>query len=530
MSIALGELLSPRRFYWAVIAAFITFMGANNSGEQVRKALFRVACTVVGIGVGSLLVTAVGHHTYWSIAVILASLFLGFYLMRINYAFMVVGITVMISQLYVQLNEFSNSLLLLRLEETALGAGVAIAVVMLVLPLRTRRVLRIAVRDHVQAVARLAGHATDHLLGRDHGTETTLRSDARAVDAAYQALTATAQPLRRNLFGTMEEDASRTVRLASAARNYSRNLVADTERAGLADACTRLDIELASATLRESLDVVADALTGSRDATYTRSAALFDRAERRLEQRSSTVGPDQLAIRDLKLIDGTMAGAAGYLGLRIADYDTQPAGSGGIQVRGRVHGAGGAGVGLAVLTLIDPRGRQVARAAAGPDGDTGSTRPRPGATSCSPPQDRTGRRVHGQRPGMRRLGSREGPPRRPVTRSCPAEVLTKAGARPVPGARVPLSTPRARPCGRPSPTTPAGTPTTASQAESTPRSPAVPRQPPAPCASPTQRARLRATTSRPPTPTGQRRHAAHRHHASPPTPCRPAASQPQPQP
>ncbi len=339
-AIALGDLLSPRRFYWAVIAAFITFMGANNSGEQVRKALFRVAGTVIGIGVGSLLVTAVGHHTYWSIAVILASLFLGFYLMRINYAFMVIGITVMISQLYVQLNEFSNSLLLLRLEETALGAGVAIAVVMLVLPLRTRRVLRIAVRDHVQAVARLAGHATDHLLGRDHGTETTLRSDARAVDAAYQALTATAQPLRRNLFGTMEEDASRTVRLASAARNYSRNLVADTERAGLADACTRLDIELASATLRESLDVVADALTGSRDATYTRSSALFDRAERRLEQRSSTVGPDQLAIRDLKLIDGTMARAAEYLGLRIADYDTQLAGSGGIQVRGRIHGAG----------------------------------------------------------------------------------------------------------------------------------------------------------------------------------------------
>jgi hypothetical protein len=33
-AIALGVLISSDRFYWAVIAAFITFMGTNNSGEQ----------------------------------------------------------------------------------------------------------------------------------------------------------------------------------------------------------------------------------------------------------------------------------------------------------------------------------------------------------------------------------------------------------------------------------------------------------------------------------------------------------------
>jgi uncharacterized membrane protein YccC len=324
-AIALGDLLSGRRFYWAVIAAFITFMGANTSGEQVRKAIFRVAGTVIGIGAGSLLVPAVGHHTYWSLTVILAALFLGIYLVRINYAFIVIAITVVVSQLYVQLGEFSHSLLLLRLEETAIGAATAIAVVIAVLPLRTRRVLRIALRDHVQAVRRLAGHATDHLLGQDHDTETTLRSDTRAVDAAYQALTATALPLRRNLFGPLDEDTGRAVRLASAARNYGRNLVADSQMAGPADPGTRLDIELASATLHHSLDVVAGALTGSRDVMYTRSSALFDEAERRIEDHSSTVGPARLAIRDLKLIDGTMAEMAELLGLAITDYDTAPA-------------------------------------------------------------------------------------------------------------------------------------------------------------------------------------------------------------
>jgi uncharacterized membrane protein YccC len=314
----LGDVLSPRRFYWAILSAVVTFMGANTTGEQVRKASFRIAGTVAGVVAGSLLATLVGHHTNWSVAVILAALFFGFYLLRINYTFMVIGITVTISQLYVQLGEFSTALLLLRLEETALGAAITIVVVMLVLPLRTRRVLGIACRDHVRAIARLADHAVDHLLGEDHGAGATLRSDARAVDAAYHALTATALPLRR-LSGGVDDDIARALQLAAAARNYSRNLVADTRGAGLADTGTRLNIELASATLRHSMDAIASALTGPRDGVYTRSSALFDQAERRIEERFGLAHPAQLAVRDLKLIDGTMAQMAEDLGLGITD-------------------------------------------------------------------------------------------------------------------------------------------------------------------------------------------------------------------
>src|SRR6202035_1788038 len=111
----------------------------------------------------------------------------------------------------------------------------------------------------------------------------------------------------RSLSAALAQATARAMRLASAARNYSRNLVTDSQITGPADPGTRLDIELASATLQHSLDVVAGALTASRDVTYTRSSALFDRAERRLEECASTAGPAQLAIRDLKLIDGTMA-------------------------------------------------------------------------------------------------------------------------------------------------------------------------------------------------------------------------------
>jgi uncharacterized membrane protein YccC len=319
---ALGVVVSSYRFYWAVIAVFITFMGVNNSGEQVRKALFRVAGTVVGIGIGSLIAEAVGHHTYWSITVILVALFFGLYLMRINYAFMVVGITVMVSQLYVQLGEFSNSLLLVRLEETALGAAVAIAVVMVVLPLRTRRVVRVAFRDHIQAVRAVVEHATSRLLSDEAEIDTTLRADGRSIDATYQALLATAEPLRRNLFGSVDEDTGRAMRLAFASRNYSRNLVADVEATGPLDTELRSDIESASTTLQRSMSALAGAVTGPRDVTYTRSSALFDGAERSLEANPIGTGKGRLAIRDLKLIDGTMADMAEVMAVNITDYDT----------------------------------------------------------------------------------------------------------------------------------------------------------------------------------------------------------------
>jgi hypothetical protein len=320
LAITFGDLLSGRRFYWAVIAAFITFMGTNNAGEQIRKALFRVAGTVVGIGIGSGLAQLVGHHSNYSIAVILVSLFFGLYLMRINYAFMVVGVTVMVSQLYVQLGEFTNSLLVLRLEETALGAAVAILTVMLVLPVRSRHVLRVAMRGHLEAMAGLVGDATRRLV--DPGAEVTLRADARRVDVADQALLATAEPLRRNLFGDLDDKVGEAVALAGASRNYGRNLVGDVEAIGPFDEELCAELSRGCETLNTSMATLVAAVEGPRQVPYTRSSALFDRAERRLEDTPGTVAPGQLAIRDLKLIDGAMARLAEVMGLPVTSYDT----------------------------------------------------------------------------------------------------------------------------------------------------------------------------------------------------------------
>jgi hypothetical protein len=341
-AILAGDALSGRRFYWAVIAAFITFMGANTAGEQLRKGVFRVAGTVVGVIVGSLLAHLVGDRVGLQVVVVLVSLFLGLYLFRVNYAFMTIGITVMVSQLYVELDEFSNNLLALRLAETAVGAGVAMLTVLLVLPLHVGRVARVAARQEVEA---LADRCLDRLADPASavGSDLQLRAAARRVDNAYQALVATVRPMRTPLFGRLAERIAGFMATAVAGRNYARNLILD--------AATRyadLDVDsvaaLAEARLQlaRSVGAVTAALAPGGDATnpagaggggapggepgqpYVRSASLFARVADTLPS-DALAGRPRLALRDLQLLDGALAEAARWAGVPVTDLDTTAA-------------------------------------------------------------------------------------------------------------------------------------------------------------------------------------------------------------
>ncbi|MGH3208756.1 MAG: FUSC family protein [Trebonia sp.] len=333
-AIIVGDAISGRRFYWAVIAAFITFMGANTAGEQLRKSIFRVAGTVVGVIVGALLAHLVGDAVWLQIVVIMVSLFLGLYLFRVNYAFMVIGITVMVSQLYVELDEFSNSLLLLRLAETSVGAGVAILTVLLVLPLHVGRVARVAARQQLEALADLADRCLDRLADPASvtGSDLELRAAARRADVAYQALVATVRPMRTPLFGRLAERIDGFMVTAVAARHYASNLLLDasTRYADL-DARATDGLAVARRQLADSVGAVTAALApgpaggdgGSPVRPYVRSASLFARVADALPGEPLTSRP-QLALRDVQLLDGALAEAAHWAGVQVTDLDTVP--------------------------------------------------------------------------------------------------------------------------------------------------------------------------------------------------------------
>lgn len=325
-AIVLGSLLSERRFYWAVIAAFVTFMGANNALEQVRKGLLRVFGTLVGVFIGSLLAHAIGHHTDLAILTVLVAIGLGIYLLRISYAFMVVGITVMVSQMYVQLGEYSDFLLRLRLEETAIGAAVAIVTVLVVFPLRSWQVVRVAARAHAEAVRDLADGALRRVTGDCADAE--LRAAARTLDGAHQTLVAALRPLRgvpgpgSDVHRGLRSAADASVHRARMMLRESGRIVAGaTGGDGLRPDAERLDA--ARDRLSVSLQAIADALTEDHrasDQVYTRSASLFDViATGRADADQLT--PEQLLLRDARLLDESMAAFAAAADLQVRALD-----------------------------------------------------------------------------------------------------------------------------------------------------------------------------------------------------------------
>ena len=326
-AIALGDLLSGQRFYWAAIGAFVVFQGTSNTEEQVSKALSRIVGTLVGIVVGDRLVDLIGPHAAaWTIVIILVSVLLGLYLQRADYAFLVIGITVMVSQLYTELGDFSTTLLVQRLEETAIGAAVAAAVVLVVLPLHASRVARVALRGYLAAMASLLRHTCAAFGGQE---DAALRQDdTRALNTAYQALATSIQSMRRIQAGGQSQRAGATIVAATSARRYALNLVRDippTVPIAVPDAGTAALLNRGGQTLEASLTSLQSALAGPGGYTYTRSASLFDVIEQRLAASGGGSSDGQLALRDLRLIDGALAELASALGLHVISYDIGPA-------------------------------------------------------------------------------------------------------------------------------------------------------------------------------------------------------------
>ncbi len=348
IAIVIGNAVSSQRLYWAVLATFLAFMATTNSGEQVRKALFRVAGTAIGIVVGDLLVHLTGGHVWSSLLIVIVALFFGIYLIRVNYTFMVIGITVTLSQLYAQLGEFSWHLLVLRLLETAIGVGAVVLTVLVVVPLRPQRVLTSGVLLWFRSLTVLLDHALDDMLDKspspspspspatspsstpasesaESGSESgssaeiepsppgTVRSEIRDLDAAYAALEATAAPLRRTTFGRNSTQLTEIRAVSSAARHYVRTFSIGVQDGGCGDSP---QLALAADQMRRSSAAIENRIATGAHGTYTRSASLVEMG------RAAAPPERQAALRDLTLLDGTLARLATALGMAVADYDT----------------------------------------------------------------------------------------------------------------------------------------------------------------------------------------------------------------
>ncbi|MFJ8013410.1 FUSC family protein [Streptomyces sp. NPDC096339] len=167
-ALVIGQSLSDDRWYWAVGTAWWIFVNTTSRGETLVRGFRRVLGTVTGIAAG-LLIAVPLHGAPVPTAVLVALCVFGiFYTAAPSYSWMMFFVTVMAGLLYGLLGVLHPGLLLLRFQETAIGAlGAALAVIV-VLPVTThavnsawiQRALRCVHAATAEATARLAGSPT----------------------------------------------------------------------------------------------------------------------------------------------------------------------------------------------------------------------------------------------------------------------------------------------------------------------------------------------------------------------------------
>ncbi|MER5218674.1 FUSC family protein [Streptomyces sp. NPDC002838] len=228
LAIVGGELLSSQRWYWAVLTCWIVFLNTASTGEILVKGYRRLVGTVLGVVAGIVLAGLVGQHTWTAFALVLLFVFAMFYTAPLSYTLMSFFVTAALGLLYTLLHTYSLSVLVLRVEETALGAACGVVAAAFVLPVQTDRRtndLLVTVLDRLTDVTE---RAVDQLSG---GPPADLLDQARDLDQALADLRAATQPLTHPItpLRARRDTARYVVALLETCAYHARSLAATAE-------------------------------------------------------------------------------------------------------------------------------------------------------------------------------------------------------------------------------------------------------------------------------------------------------------
>jgi uncharacterized membrane protein YccC len=234
--------------------------------------------TALGVPAGMVVAAVVSGNRTASLVLIFVCVFCSLYFLKVAYSAMTFWITTMLALLYGLLGQFSYRLLLLRIEETAIGALIGIAVAILVLPTNARTSLRNDARTFLTTLAEVIGTSVATLFGREAAANPTEK--ARQLDRDLQQFRTTAKPLAAGIGGISGRHSIRHAqRMLTACDRYGRTLARNS--APFDEASPRLADAITSAAthIRHSIDVLATALHGNHDATVMPATDFLDAAE-----------------------------------------------------------------------------------------------------------------------------------------------------------------------------------------------------------------------------------------------------------
>ncbi|MDX2516081.1 FUSC family protein [Streptomyces stelliscabiei] len=164
-AMAIGQVLSQERWYWAVGTAWWIFVNTTSRGETLVRGFRRLVGTVTGILVGLLVAVPLHGAPAPTAALVAVCVFGIFYTAAVSYSWMMLCVTVMAALLYGLLGVLDPALLGLRLAQTGVGALGAALAVALVLPVTTHAVTDRWVRRALHAVHACTATAARSLAG-----------------------------------------------------------------------------------------------------------------------------------------------------------------------------------------------------------------------------------------------------------------------------------------------------------------------------------------------------------------------------
>ncbi|MEV7068144.1 FUSC family protein [Streptomyces collinus] len=228
LAIVGGELLSTQRWYWAVLTCWIVFLNTASTGEILVKGYRRLLGTVFGVVAGIVLAGLVGGHTWTAFALVLVLIFAMFYTAPLSYTLMSFFVTAMLGLLYTLLHTYSLDVLVLRIQETALGAVCGVVAAALVLPVQTDRRTNELLGTVLERLAEVTEAAVGQLSG---GPADELLDKARDLDQALADLRAATQPLIHPVtpLRTRRHTARYVVALLETCAYHARTLAATAE-------------------------------------------------------------------------------------------------------------------------------------------------------------------------------------------------------------------------------------------------------------------------------------------------------------
>jgi uncharacterized membrane protein YccC len=220
LAVVAGNLVSPNRWYWAAFAAFVMFQGTRSRGESIAKGVQFMVGTLAGVVVGMLAATLLAGNQILTMAAIVAAVFLAFQANVAAYGVMVFWITIILGLMFGMLGYFAPELLLLRLQEGAVGAASGALVAGLVLVRRERAATQDATIAFLRALGLTVDGTARALL--DGAPEADLAARILATEQRFRDLAAVAQSDQSGLAGSHNEALRRRMLLLEACEGWAR--------------------------------------------------------------------------------------------------------------------------------------------------------------------------------------------------------------------------------------------------------------------------------------------------------------------